>query len=691
MPETPLFLNRELSLLAFHRRVLAVAEDPHFPLLERLRFLCISASNLDEFFEVRVASLLHKRDHGILHSGVDHADIPALLAEINQRTREMLAAQYRLLNETLLPALAKQGVTFLPRDEWTDEQRSWLRRHMFQQFLPVISPLGIDPAHPFPRVINRNLHFIVSLEGKDAFGREHRVAIVPIPRSLPRLIRLPEKIRASRDSFVFLSSIIHAFVSDLFPGMTVTGCYQFQVTRDSELYLDEEEMADLKQEVKGRLQTSRRFGRAVRLQVAANCPESVSRYLLENFDLPEDALFRVDGPVNLHRLAEACDAIDRKDLKLPGFKPSLPPEMLREEDMFRVLKRRDILIHHPFQSFTAVVRLLEQAAVDPDVLAIKQTLYRTGHPSPIVDALCRAARNGKEVSVVVELRARFDEEGNIRLAETLQQAGAHVVYGVVGHKTHAKMLVIVRREGGRISRYSHLATGNYHEVTSRIYTDFGFLTNDELIGGDVIKLFQELTGLGRALKLKRLVQAPFDLQRMIVDNTEREIEHVRSGGRGRIIAKMNGLEDPEIIEAFYRASRAGVRIDLIVRGVCCLRPGVKGLSENIRVRSVLGRFLEHTRIFYFRNDGRPDVYCSSADCLVRNLHRRVETAFPIPPGRLQQRVVREGLRYYLRDTAFSWRLRGDGRYLRRHPRKGQPAFSAQQTLLETYGIPVEQP
>ncbi len=689
MTDTPLFLNRELSLLAFHRRVLAVAESPDFPLLERLRFLCISASNLDEFFEVRVASLLHKRDHGILKSGVDHANIPTLLAEINRQTREMLEAQYRLLNETLLPALAAQGVTFPPRDEWSEDQRSWLRRQFFQQFLPVISPLGIDPAHPFPRVVNRNLHFIVALEGKDAFGREHRLAIVPIPRSLPRLIRLPERLCPTPDGFVFLSSVIHAFVSDLFPGMTVTGCYQFQVTRDSELYLDEEEMADLKQEVKGRLQTARRFGRAVRLQVADNCPETVSDYLLDNFGLPGDALFRVDGPVNLHRLAEACDEISRRDLKFPGFKPSLPTEMLREDDMFRILKRRDILIHHPFQSFSAVVRLLEQAAVDPDVLAIKQTLYRTGHPSPIVDALCRAARNGKEVSVVVELRARFDEEGNIRLAEALQKAGAHVVYGIVSHKTHAKMLVIVRREGERISRYSHLATGNYHKVTSRIYTDIGLLTNDELIGGDIIKLFQELTGLGRALKLKRLVQAPFDLERMIIENTEREIEHARNGGQGRIIAKMNGLEAPKVIEAFYRASQAGVRIDLIVRGVCCLRPGVKGLSENIRVRSVLGRFLEHTRIFYFRNGGRPDVYCSSADCLIRNLHRRVETAFPIPPGRLLHRVVREGLRHYLRDTHFSWRLRGDGRYLRRHPRKGQAPFSAQQTLLETYGIPDE--
>ncbi len=475
-------------------------------------------------------------------------------------------------------------------------------------------------------------------------------------------------------------------MDDLFPGMTVTGCYQFQVTRDSELYLDDEEMADLKQAVQGRLQTSRRFGRAVRLQVTARCPDEVVNYLLEKFTLSDDNLFRVDGPVNLYRLVEAYDEIKRTDLKLPAFCPSMPVELLNENDMFAVLKKRDIVIHHPFQSFNAVLHLLEQAAADPNVLAIKQTWYRCGRQSAVVKALCRAARSGKEVSVVVELRARFDEEGNIRLAEELQQAGAHVVYGIVDHKTHAKMLVIVRREGQKLSRYSHLATGNYHEVTSRFYTDFGLLTNDELIGADVIKLFQELTGLGRALKLKRLVQAPFDLQTMIIDNIEREIEHVGNGDRGRIIIKMNGIESPKIIAALYRASTAGVRIDLIIRGICCLRPGVKGLSENIRVRSVLGRFLEHTRILYFRNNGKADVYCSSADCLNRNLHQRVETAFPIPPGRLQQRIIREGLRYYLRDTMFAWRLRNDGQYCRKHPRSGKQVFDAQQTLLETYAI-----
>ncbi len=540
------FLNRELGLLAFHRRVLAMAEDEKLPLLERLNFLCISCSNLDEFYEVRVASLLQKEAHGLHKTGVDNIDLEVLMDEVHRQTTEMVNAQYFLLNEILTPALANEGIVFLRRNHWNEEQRNWLRRHMLRELLPIISPLGIDPTHPFPRIANRNLHFIVSLEGKDAFGREHRLAIVPAPRSLPRLLRLPDSVSNEPFTFVFLSSIVHAFIGDLFPGMAVTGCYQFQITRDSELYLDEEEMADLKDEVAGRLMTKRKFGRAVRLQVADNCPEDVARYLMENFSLTERDLFQVNGPVNLHRLADAYKQVDRPDLKLAPIKPSIPTELGDCSDIFSVLKKQDILLHHPYQSFRPVVRMLQQAARDPDVLAIKQTLYRTGENSEVVKALSLAAKNGKEVSVVVELRARFDEEGNIRLAEALQEAGAHVVYGVMGYKTHAKMLVIVRRERGRLHRYSHLGTGNYHGITSRLYTDFGYMTSNEMIGNDVLKLFQELTGLGKPLRLKKVIQAPFDLHRTLIEHTEREIAHVEKGRPGKIIAKMNGLEDPDV-------------------------------------------------------------------------------------------------------------------------------------------------
>jgi len=680
------YLNRELSLLAFHRRVLAMADDVSLPLLERLQFLCISSSNLDEFFEVRIAALKQKRAHGLKTTGVDKADIFSLLQQIRERVAGMVDKQYAVFNDALTPALADEGVRFLRRDKWNDEQRAWLKRYMRHHLMPVISPLGIDPTHPFPKIVNKYLHFIVSLEGKDAFGREHRMAIVPAPRSLPRTVLLPENVSGTQYGFVFLSSIMHAFVEELFPGMKVTGCYQFRLTRDTELYLDEEEMADLRQEVEGRLQTSRRFGRVVRLEIPDNCSDDVADYLTEKFELASDDVFKVKGPVNLSRLSEIYRQVQRPNLKFQPFVPSMPTGLMEAENMFALLSQRDILIHHPFQSFDPVINLVEQAALDPDVLAIKQTLYRTGNHSRIVDALCRAARNGKEVNVVVELRARFDEADNISLSESLQQAGAHVVYGVVGYKTHAKMLLVVRREGKRLVRYTHLGTGNYHGVTTRLYTDFGLLTADQDIGADAHKLFQELTGLGRASRLKKMIQAPFDLHRSLLEHINREIEVAASGGSGRIIAKMNGLEDTEVIDALYRASQAGVKIDLIVRGVCCLRPGVKGLSEHIRVRSVLGHFLEHARIFYFSNGGKSEVFCSSADWLVRNLHKRVETAFPVLAYRLKQRLIREGLRYYLKDNVSAWRLKNDGSYVHIRPRAGQSGFNAQKTLLRELSV-----
>ena len=675
------FLNRELSLLAFHKRVLAVAQDESLPLLERLRFLCISSANLDEFFEVRVASVRHMLYVGKQRIGADQSSPAGLLREIREQVLEMVGRQYALLNNELIPALEAQGVYFIRRTHWSEAQREWLRGFFSSNIMPMISPLGIDPAHPFPRIGNKILHFIVSLEGKDAFGRAHKLAIVPAPRSLPRLIRLPAEIAGVPDGFVFLSSIIHAFVEDMFQGMQVTGCYQFRVTRDTELYLDEEEMEDIKLALEGGLQEDRRFGREVRLEVADNCPRDVIDFLLNKFDLGEQDLYQVEGLVNLYRLMSVHERVERPDLKFPGFSPSLPAVIQDETDMFATLRRGDMVLFHPYHAFSPVLALLNQAADDPDVLAIKQTLYRTGEDSPIVQALLRAARKGKEVTVVVELRARFDEEDNIHLAERLQQAGAHVVYGVVGYKTHAKMLMIVRREGRNFRRYVHLGTGNYHPVTSRFYTDIGLLTTDTQIGEDVHRVFQQLTGLGRTSRLKKIVQAPFEMKKRVIEWIDREAEHARQGRPARILAKMNGLEEKDVILALYRASQAGVKIELIVRGICCLRPGVKGLSDNIRVRSVLGRFLEHSRIIYFANGGEAELYCSSADWMERNLLKRVEVCFPIEDARLKRQIVRQGLKTYLLDNTHTWFLQQDGTYRKAVVRPRAKPVSVQDVLI----------
>jgi len=676
------FLNRELSLLAFHQRVLAMAQDESVPLLERLRFLCISSANLDEFFEVRVAAVRHLLNVGKQRTGSDQSSPAGLLREIREQVVEMVSRQYALFNDELIPALAAEGIHFIRRNYWTDVQRQWLRDFFTSNIMPMISPLGIDPSHPFPRIGNKVLHFIVSLEGKDAFGRAHKLAIVPAPRSLPRLIRLPAEVAGVPDGFVFLSSIIHAFVEDMFQGMQVTGCYQFRVTRDTELYLDEEEMEDIKLALEGGLQEDRRFGREVRLEVADNCPRDVIDFLLNKFDLGETDLYQVDGLVNLHRLVSVQERVERPDLKFPGFRPTLPSALLQDEtDMFAALRRGDMVLYHPFHAFSPVLALLNQAADDPDVLAIKQTVYRTGEDSPIVQALLRAARKGKEVTVVVELRARFDEEDNIHLSERLQQAGAHVVYGVVGYKTHAKMLMIVRREGRNFRRYVHLGTGNYHPVTTRFYTDIGLLTTDPQIGDDVHRVFQQLTGLGRISRLKKIIQAPFEMKKRIIEWIDREAEHARQGKPARIMAKMNGLEEKEVILALYRASQAGVKIELIVRGICCLRPGVKGLSDNIRVRSVLGRFLEHSRICYFANGGDAELYCSSADWMERNLLRRVEVCFPIENARLKRQILRQGLKTYLLDNTHTWFLQRDGAYRRAVVRAGAKPVSAQDVLI----------
>ncbi len=674
------YLNRELSLVAFFRRVLAMAGHAATPPLERLRFLTICSTILDEFFEIRVAGLKQRISLGIARPGPDGLTALEASRRLREAVRAMIADQYRLLNEEVLPALGAQGVHIMKRRDWSRSQRRWARRYFKEQVTPVLTPVGLDPAHPFPRVLNKSLNMFVSLDGTDAFGRSSKYAVVHVPRCLPRVIPIPHEVAEGPDAFVLLSSVIHAFVEQAFPGMKVRGCHQFRVTRNADLWVDEEEVEDLLDALKGEL-PRRRYGAAVRLEVAENCPEPVVDFLLEQFDLQEGDLYRVNGPVNLHRLEAVCAVVDRPELKFRGFTPGVRSQA----DSFTAIARADQLLHHPFESFTPVIDLVRRAADDPDVLAIKQTVYRTGLRSPIVEALIDAARAGKEVTAVIELRARFDEEHNISLARALQEAGAHVVYGVVGFKTHCKMLMVVRREGGRLRRYVHLGTGNYHAGTARAYTDWGLLTCREDIGEDVHNLFMQLTGVGRSQEMHKLLQSPFTLQPFLLERIGVEATHAGKGRTAWIKFKVNSLSDPAVIRALYEASQAGVQVDLVVRGICCLRPGVKGLSENIRVRSVVGRFLEHSRIYAFANNGKPQIYLSSADLMQRNLYRRVETCFPVEDKKLRERVLKEGLEVYLRDDSGAWTLGPDGDWTLLEPEGEEGALSSQHFLMNLHG------
>jgi polyphosphate kinase len=673
------YINRELSFLEFNQRVLDQAFDETVPLLERLRFLCISCSNLDEFFEIRVAGLKQLQELGGGQLAADGMSIPEQLAAIHERTTRLVREQYRCLNELLLPALAAEGVPLLGRAQWSAETTEWLERYFEREIEPVLSPLGLDPARPFPRIQNKSLNFIVRLEGKDAFDRESELAIVQAPRSLPRVVPLPG-VGATR-SCVLLSTIVQAFVPKLFTGLNVIGCYQFRVTRNSDLFVDDEEIDDLRRALEGEL-AHRRYGAAVRLETSDDCPEDLVRFLQAQFASNGLDTYPVAGPVNLNRLSAVYDLVQRSDLKYPIFTPGTPKRLVGSSDLFACIRQKDLLLHHPYQSFAPVMDFLRQAAADPQVLAIKQTLYRAGHDSPLVDALVAAANAGKDVTAIVELRARFDEEANIELSNRLQEAGAHVMYGVVGYKTHAKLALVVRREAGGIRRYCHLGTGNYHPRTARQYTDYGLFTSDDEIGQDVHELFLELTSLTQTPKLNRLTQSPFGMHDMVLGKLAREAEHARAGRPARLIAKMNALVDPQSIEALYRASGAGVKIDLIVRGVCALRPGVPGVSENITVRSIVGRFLEHSRVFYFENGGEPDMFCASADWMERNFFRRVEVAFPIRRPDHAERILRD-LDICLRDNCQAWKLLPDGRY-ERLSRGDERACNAQAELLSAY-------
>jgi polyphosphate kinase len=678
------FLSREMGLIAFNQRVLAQAADGAVPLLERLRFLCIVSSNLDELFEVRVAELKERVKAGNepAHPG-DQAPADTL-RELSAAAHALVDTQYQLLNSVILPRLAEHGIRFLARNDWSAPQQFWLHDYFEREMMPVLTPIGLDPAHPFPRVLNKSLNFAIQLDGRDAFGRDAGIAIVQAPRLLPRIIELPAEISSEGKHFVLLTSVLEAFVGELFEDMTVTAAWPWRVTRNSDLWLDEEEIKDLRIALQGEL-PQRHFGDSVRLEVREGCPVEVVDFLLRQFDLEVQDLYAVKGPVNLVRLMPLPDMVDAGALKYQPFTPGLPRALERSSDLLVAIRQQDILLHHPFQSFNPVLELLEEAASDPDVVAIKQTVYRTGTDSLLMKYLIDAARRGKEVTVVVELMARFDEEANLNWAARLEEVGAHVVYGVFGYKTHAKMLMLVRREHGRLRRYVHLSTGNYHPRTARLYTDWGMFTAHEGICADVNEVFRQLTGFGSTKPLRHLWLSPFNMHQRLIEAIGHEARLARSGKRAQIIAKMNALVEPGVIAALYAASAAGVRIELIVRGVCALRPGVKGLSENIRVISVVGRFLEHSRIWYFHDDGAQSLYLSSADWMDRNLFRRVEIGFPVLDSKLKARVLKEGLRPYLTDDSQAWLMDADGNYQRRRSRN-KLGKCAQQSLLQTLGL-----
>lgn len=676
------FANRELSLLQFFRRVLSMADEAQTPLLERLRFLAICSTITDEFFEIRVAGIKQRIQFAIGDDRPDELGQVAVLNRINTNVTALLKEQYRLLNESVLPLLEDAKVRVFKRQDWSAAQKDWTAEYFQREVAPVLTPVGLDTSHPFPRVLNKSLNMIVSIQGEDAFGRASTHAVVPVPRCLPRLIRLPEAISGTDYGFVMLSSMIHEYVEAVFPGMEILGCHQFRLTRNADLWVEEEEVEDLLDALRGEL-FRRRYGDAVRLEVAHNCPITEVELLQAQFGLDPVDVYRVDGPVNLHRLDKIYDIIDRPDLKFRAFTPA-SLVATKEINLFERLKRGDVLLHHPFESFSPVVELVRQGATDPSVLAIKQTVYRSGKNSPMVEALVDAARAGKEVTAVVELRARFDEAANIDLATRLQDAGANVVYGVVGYKTHAKMLLIVRREQNGIRRYAHLGTGNYHTGTSRAYTDFGLMTADDDFTEDVHTLFMQLTGLGKAIHLKKLLQSPFTLQPKLIEFLADEVKEARAGNDAYVCLKLNTLSDPTMIKALYAASMEGVKIELIVRGVCCLIPGIPGISDNVTVRSVVGRFLEHSRIFFFRAGGANKTYLASADWMVRNLYRRIETCFPIEDEKLKQRVIEEGLKPYLLDTQGAWEMRQDTTFQRCKPKGKAKPFSAQKHLLQLH-------
>jgi polyphosphate kinase len=678
-----LFLHTELSLLAFNERVLNMAVNTSTPLLERLKFLCIFSSNMDEFFEIRVSGLKAKADSVVSGESFDGLSPQLALEKISDRAHAMVKLQYQTLNDSVLPELAEYGIRFLKRDEWNEEQSRWLKSYFKREVLPILTPIRLDPAHPFPLTINKGLSIVVDLHDPDRDDK-HNIAVVPAPRVLPRFIRLPDELCDSEYEYVFLSSIIHANIKRLFSNVKVLGCYQFRITRNSDLYVDLEEVEDLARTLEGEL-PSRLYGEAIRLEVSEDCPKRILEFLKNRFQMDDSFIYHVNGPVNLNRLIGLPDMVNRPHIKYPVFTPSTPDNIGLQSNLFEAITNGDVLLHHPFQSFAPVVDLLRQAATDPDVLVIKQTLYRTGSDSVMVEHLASAARAGKEVTVIIELMARFDEKNNLTTAQKLQTAGAHVVYGMVGKKTHAKMLMIVRREGSKLRRYVHLGTGNYHQANTRVYTDYGLLTSNKEITQDVHEIFMQLTTQGPNPELKRLFQSPYGISDMFIEKVQREAENAASGKPAYVLAKVNGLSSPAIINALYDASNAGVKIDLIVRGICCLRPQLEGVSTNIRVRSVVGRFLEHARVFYFENsDAESEVFLSSADLMPRNLRNRIEQCTPILDHAIKLKIF-SNLKTYLEDDSNTWLMQDDGEYVHAlQSNQTEQVFNAQQVLLNKY-------
>ena len=674
-----MLIDRDESTLAFNERVLDMARRPQIPLLERLRYLCIVSSNLDEFFEVRVALHLHQIDSKSLAAPYSlHT-----YQKISQVAKTLVEKQYKVFNDELMPALSAQGIRLITYNERNKAQHKWVKQYFDQYVKPLLTPVSLDPSHPFPQVANKSLNFIVRLSGKDAFGRENDIAIVKVPRSLPRVIRLPVPGDGQTIYMVTLSSVIRAHLVDLFPDRVVGQFSQFRVTRDSELLVDEEDAKNLRTALRHGLE-HRQFGKPVRLEVSSDCSEHLSQFLLQQFKLPSEALYRVDGPVNLVRLTQLIDLVNLPSLLFPEFQASYPKQLREDESIFKQIKKNDVLIHQPFESFKGVLAFLKEAVNDPKVLAIKQTIYRTGTDSELMDLLREAVIRGKEVTAVVEIKARFDEEANINWAERLESVGAQVVYGVVGLKTHAKMLLVTRREGSKLTRYGHLSTGNYNARTARLYTDISFMTANPDMTADMDAVFTQLASQTRINKLHHLWLAPFHLQEQLMEMVDKVSKASMHGEPGRIILKMNSLTDEKLAKQLVLAGQRGVNIDLIVRGACILPAQREGFTERIRVRSIIGRFLEHSRVYYFRSGEKEDLYLSSADWMNRNMMRRIEIAWPVLDKSLRQKIIDECLVAYLYDNTDAWELQIDGHYQRKQPAHAQPHLSAQVELMKKY-------
>jgi polyphosphate kinase len=673
-PSPEPFINRELSWLEFNQRVLDEALDGRNPLLERVKFFCIVSSNLDEFFEVRVAGLKQQIESDVVERSVDGLTASEAFRAITRRVRQMVNDQYACWREQLLPALVKNGIRILDLPELEPADLAWIEQYYRAEVRPVLTPLAIDPAHPFPQLLNKSLNLIVRLEMLKGHESLKHLAVVQIPRILPRMVQMPSK--DGRMDFVYLGRLIGHLLGDLFPGTKILGYWPFRVTRNSELYIDEEETANLLKAVENELH-NRRKGDAVRLEVDFECPAFIREALLKTLRLTEDDLYLIDGPLNPTRLMVLYHGDHSPELREPPFVAPVAARLRDQPDLFGAIRERDILLHHPYENFSSIVAFLEQAASDPDVLAIKQTLYRTGGDPQIIGALESAVRNGKQVTAVVELRARFDEANNIQWARQLEEAGVHVVYGLVGYKIHAKSTLVVRREGHQIRRYVHLATGNYNPTTARLYTDLGLLTCRPDFGDDITAFFNLLTGICQFQPLRKLVVAPFELHEKVLWLIRRETENARRGLPARIIAKINSLAERQVIEALYQASQAGVEIDLIARGICCLRPGIKGLSENIRVRSIVDRFLEHSRVYYFENACQSQVFIASADWLPRNFFRRIELAFPIEDGNLRERIITEILAVSLADNTKARFQQPDNSYRPARVGPGESVYRSQ--------------